>query len=92
MKNLIIMLLGGLSREREISFLTGAACLKALKKKGYKVKELDAKSNFVSKLKKLPVTEVLENVKKSHANKYTKAIETLESICEHNTGWLKENK
>ena len=47
---------------------------------------------MVSKLKKLPVTEVLENVKKSHANKYTKAIETLESICEHNTGWLKENK
>ena len=47
---------------------------------------------MVSKLKKLPVTEVLENVKKSHANKYTKAIETLESITEHNTGWLKENQ
>ena len=52
MKNLIIMLLGGVSREREISFLTGAACLKALKKKGYKVKELDAKGNYIEKLKK----------------------------------------
>ena len=33
-----------------------------------------------------------ENVKKSNANKYTRAIETLSSICEHSTGWLKENK
>jgi len=53
MKNLIVILLGGLSREREISFLTGAACLKALKKRGYKVKELDAKGNFIEKLKKM---------------------------------------
>ena len=53
MKNLIVVLSGGISRERKISFLTGKACLKALKKKGYKVKELDAKGNFVDKLKKL---------------------------------------
>ena len=42
MKNLIVVLIGGLSGERKISFLTGRACSKALKKKGYKVKELDA--------------------------------------------------
>ena len=53
MKNLIVVLLGGLSGEREISFLTGKACSKALKKKGYKVKLLDAKGSFVSKLKSL---------------------------------------
>ena len=53
MKNLIIVLVGGLSGERKISFLTGKACFKALKKKGYKVKELDARGNFVEKLKKL---------------------------------------
>jgi D-alanine-D-alanine ligase len=53
MKNLIVVLAGGLSRERQISFLTGKACSKALKKKGYKVKELDAKGNFVEKLRKL---------------------------------------
>ena len=53
MNNLIVVLLGGLSGEREISFLTGKACSKALKKKGYKVKELDAKGNFVKKLLKL---------------------------------------
>tara|TARA_Y100000590_G_scaffold393322_1_gene471514 strand:+ start:13947 stop:14852 length:906 start_codon:yes stop_codon:yes gene_type:complete len=53
MKNLIVVLMGGLSGEREISFLTGSACLKALKKKGYTVKKLDAKGKFVDKLKKL---------------------------------------
>ena len=45
--------MGGLSGERKISFLTGKACYKALKKKGYKIKALDAKDNFVDKLKKL---------------------------------------
>lgn len=53
MKKLIVVLLGGLSGEREISFLTGKACCKALEKKGYKVKKLDAKGYFVDELKKL---------------------------------------
>ena len=53
MKGLIVVLMGGLSGERKISFLTGKACLNALKKKGYKVKALDAKGYFVDKLKKL---------------------------------------
>ena len=53
MSNLIVVLMGGLSGERKISFLTGKACSKALKKKGYKVVDLDAKGYFVEKLKKL---------------------------------------
>jgi len=53
MKNLVVVLLGGLSGEREISFLTGKACSKALKRKGYNVRELDAKGFFLDKLKKL---------------------------------------
>ena len=53
MKNLIVILLGGISGEREISFLTGKACLKSLIKKGYKVKAVDAKGNFVQKIKKI---------------------------------------
>ena len=53
MKNLVVVLMGGLSGEREISFITGKACSNALKKKGYKVVELDAKGYFVDKLKKL---------------------------------------
>ena len=42
MKNLIVILMGGLSGERKISFLTGKACFNSLKKKGYKVQTLDA--------------------------------------------------
>ena len=49
-------------------------------------------TKMIGELNELPVTEVLENVKKSHANKYIRAIETLKGICELNTGWLKENK
>tara|TARA_B100000029_G_C17443049_1_gene912181 strand:- start:229 stop:1122 length:894 start_codon:yes stop_codon:yes gene_type:complete len=45
--------MGGLSGERKISFLTGKACSNALKKKGYKVIDLDAKGHFVDKLIKL---------------------------------------
>ena len=33
MRNLIVLLMGGLSDERKISFLTGKACSNALKKK-----------------------------------------------------------
>ena len=53
MKNLIVVLLGGMSGERKISFLTGKACSIALKKKGYKVLNLDAKDDLTSKLKKI---------------------------------------
>ena len=53
MSNLIVVLMGGLSGERKISFLTGKACSKALKKKRYKVINLDAKGYFVEELKKL---------------------------------------
>ena len=53
MNNLIVVLMGGLSGERKISLLTGKACSKALKKKGYKVVDLDAKGYFVDELKQL---------------------------------------
>ena len=49
MKNLIVVLMGGISGERKISFLSGKSCSKALIKKGYKVKEIDAKGSFVDK-------------------------------------------
>jgi len=53
MRSLIVILMGGLSRERNISLLTGKACSEVLKKRGYKVLELDAKGYFAAKLKKL---------------------------------------
>jgi restriction endonuclease Mrr len=52
----------------------------------------DSITKMIGELNKFPVTEVLENVKKSHANKYIRAIETLKGICEHNVGWIKENQ
>ena len=53
MKNSIVILMGGISGERKISFLSGKACSKALIKKGYKVREIDAKGIFVDKIKKI---------------------------------------
>ena len=53
MKKIVAVLMGGLSGEREISILTGKACSKALKKKGYKVYNIDAKGYFISKLRKI---------------------------------------
>ena len=53
MKNLIVVLLGGLSGERKISFLTGKACSDALKRKGFKIINLDARGSFVKELIKL---------------------------------------
>ena len=47
---------------------------------------------MIGELNELPVSDALDNVKKGHANKYNRAIETLKGICEHNTEWLEENK
>ena len=51
MSKIVVVLMGGLSGERKISLLTGKACSAALKKKGYKVINLDAKKNFVDRLR-----------------------------------------
>ena len=51
MKKLIVVLMGGLSGEREISFLSAKSCSRALIKRGYAVKEIEAKGYFVEKHK-----------------------------------------
>ena len=43
-KKKILLVLGGNSREREISIKTGKACLAAIKRLGYKVKTFDPKN------------------------------------------------
>jgi len=53
LKNKILVLMGGLSGEREISILTGKACMKALRNKKYKVVSLDLKGNFITELRKI---------------------------------------
>ena len=43
----VLVVLGGISGERSVSLESGKACIKALKKKGYKVSTLDPKlKNF----------------------------------------------
>tara|TARA_B100000131_G_scaffold123657_1_gene120787 strand:- start:890 stop:1225 length:336 start_codon:yes stop_codon:yes gene_type:complete len=49
-------------------------------------------NSLVTELEKLPITDVLDNVKKSHSNKFTKCMETLKSITESSGEWLKENQ
>lgn len=58
MKKSIVVLMGGLSAERKISFLTGRACCNALKKKGYKVQAIDAKGYFENKIRKFNPSQV----------------------------------
>ena len=53
MKKTILVLMGGISDEKEISILSGKACARALKKKKYKVKVLDPKGNFISEIRKI---------------------------------------
>ena len=53
MKKKIVVLLGGDSGERAISFQTGHACKTALEKLGYNVVLLDGKKNFYEKLEKI---------------------------------------
>lgn len=53
MNKTILVLMGGISAEREISILTGKACIKALRKKKYKIKVLDPKGNFIDEIRKI---------------------------------------
>ena len=53
MKKKIVLLLGGDSGERAISFQTGYACKNSLKQLGYNVVLLDGKKNFYKKIIKI---------------------------------------
>ena len=59
MKDLIVVVSGGLSRERDISLITGRACFEAIKRKGYNTKLIDAKENLVEQIKKLKPSKIL---------------------------------
>ena len=51
-KKKILVVLGGSSREREVSLETGKACIKALKKAGYQTLKFDPKISSIAKIKK----------------------------------------
>ena len=48
----ILVVLGGNSKEREISIKTGKACVAAIKRLGYQVKEFDPKKKSFLDIKK----------------------------------------
>ena len=49
-------------------------------------------AKVVEHFKGKPVSEALNTVKSSHARRFDKAMEMLESILEDTGGWIKENK
>ena len=52
-KKKIIVVMGGISKEREISLKTGNSCIKAIKKIGYQVIKFDPKFSSIFNLKKI---------------------------------------
>ena len=48
----VAVLLGGLSPEREVSLVSGAACAKALREEGFDVTEIDAGADVAEQLRK----------------------------------------
>ena len=51
-KKRILVILGGASKEREVSLDTGLSCIKALKKSGYKILKFDPKFSSITEIKK----------------------------------------
>lgn len=58
----IAVLLGGISREREISIRSGKRIAEALRKNGYNVDEIDVKKDFIFKVEILKEYDVAFNI------------------------------
>ena len=54
-KKTILVVLGGTSRERDISLETGKACIKSIKRLGYNVKVFDPAKKFFNEINKKEV-------------------------------------
>ena len=52
-KKTILVVLGGTSRERDISLETGKACIKSIKRLGYNVKVFDPAKKFFNEIKRI---------------------------------------
>ena len=58
-KKKILVVLGGTSKERQVSLETGASCIKSLKKCGYKVSRFDPKFSSITDIKKNKAEAIL---------------------------------
>lgn len=62
MAKTVAVLMGGWSAEREVSLTSGRACAKALRDKGYDVREIDVQRDLADLLAKLdPKPDVVFN-------------------------------
>ncbi len=62
MAKTVALLKGGWSTEREVSLSSGAECAKALRQKGYEVKEIDVKRDLMDLVRQLsPAPDVVFN-------------------------------
>ena len=52
LKKTVLVVLGGTSRERNVSLETGRECIKAIKRLGYKVKQFDPYKKFLNEIDK----------------------------------------
>ena len=66
MKKKILVVLGGNSKERAVSLDSGKACVKAIKKIGYKVKKFDPKFHSYSEIKRKRVDVIFNEVFKNN--------------------------
>ena len=74
----VLVVLGGTSGERAVSLQSGTACVKALKKKGYKVSTFDPKKKNFNLIDKKKLTSFLtpytEEMEKMVSHKVTSNI------------------
>ena len=54
-KKTVLVVFGGLSKEREVSLESGKACVKAIKRLGYKVKSFDPKKKMLNEIARTKV-------------------------------------
>ena len=59
----ILVVLGGNSGERNVSLDSGKACIKALKKKGYRVSSFDPKFKSLNLINKKKVDVIFNSLK-----------------------------
>ena len=51
----VLVVLGGTSKERDVSLQSGKACIKAIKRLGYSVRAFDPAKKFLNKIDKSKV-------------------------------------
>ena len=76
MKKKVLIVLGGNSREREISIKTGKACMKAIKRLGYKTITFDPKKQLF-----IDILKIKANGTKKNKTNHKYGVNTNHTFC-----------